>query len=382
MRVPKRTQRSDQPWIAHDDRELAPAIERGGREGEAPDERRTVVDQKKLAVRAQRPKRPASRNFHINPGIPALVKHAPDCRIGELGVEQANPLPRVVQEALDAGARIAIGPDDQPLALRVGEHWRLVRPVGGEDGGEARYHRGIASNQEKVAGAREAVCGEVERRDQRQAFVGDQVLRVVLVMHAGTADFDAVHVAPADEYGLFSREWGYTGYDLTSGMNQIGGTWTITQEGDEEVQWQSGLQQSDASGSAVAVIGTPVGNQQLHALMRVDSYAASTSGAWAGLLARYTDAQNHYYVTIRSSGQIQIRKIVNGVITVLASAPFVPTLGKYYAVDFRVINDQLSLYVDQMLVASAHDADIASGRYGIATYRATANWDSFVVIQP
>ena len=109
---------------------------------------------------------------------------------------------------------------------------------------------------------------------------------------------------------------------------------------------------------------------------------AQTSGAWFGLLARYTDARNHYYVTARSSGQIQIRKMVNGVITVLASAPFVPTLGQYYAVEFRVINDQLSLYVDQTLVASAHDGDIASGRYGIATYRAAANWDSVTVIQP
>ncbi len=70
------------------------------------------------------------------------------------------------RSALDAGARIAIGPDDQPFALRRGERCRLARPVGVEEGGEARYHRRIARDQQEVAGAREALRGVVERRDR------------------------------------------------------------------------------------------------------------------------------------------------------------------------------------------------------------------------
>ena len=93
------------------------------------------------------------------------------------------------------------------------------------------------------------------------------------------------------------------------------------------------------------------------------------------MLARYVDARNHYYVTVRSTGQIQIRKIVNGVITVLGSANFTAVPGRYYDVRFLVINDQLQLYVDRALVATAHDREIASGQYGMATYRAAANWD-------
>jgi len=99
-------------------------------------------------------------------------------------------------------------------------------------------------------------------------------------------------------------------------------------------------------------------------------------------MARYVDANNYYYVTIRRTGQIQIRKVVNGVITVLASANFIATLGQYYDVRFLVIGDQLQLYVNASLVATAHDRSIASGRYGLATYRAMANWATFAVLQP
>jgi hypothetical protein len=87
-------------------------------------------------------------------------------------------------------------------------------------------------------------------------------------------------------------------------------------------------------------------------------------------------------VTIRSSGQVQIRKKVNGIITVLASANFTPVRGQYFDVRFLVINDQLQLYVNHVLVATAHDREIARGRYGLATYRAAANWATFWALQP
>ena len=114
----------------------------------------------------------------------------------------------------------------------------------------------------------------------------------------------------------------------------------------------------------------------------VDAFAASQQGAWFGLLARYVDANNHYYVTVRSTGQVQIRKVVNGVITVLGTASFSAVPGRYYDVRFLLINDQLQLYVDGALVATAHDGAIAGGKYGLATYRAAARWENFAVLQP
>jgi hypothetical protein len=196
------------------------------------------------------------------------------------------------------------------------------------------------------------------------------------------ADFDDLHVAATEPYSLFERRYGITGVDRESGMHELSGTWEVGEGGDEENQFLTGLAQLDASGNAIAVIGTPVANQDINATMRVDAFAPSGTGAWVGLLARYVDANNYYYVTMRATGQIQMKKLVNGVITVLGSSNFTPVLGNYYRVRFLVINDQLQLYVDDALVATAHDRSIASGMYGVATYRAKANWDSFSVMQP
>jgi hypothetical protein len=197
------------------------------------------------------------------------------------------------------------------------------------------------------------------------------------------ADFDDVHVAGTDEYvPLFSRDYGFSGYSYVSGLHELSGDWDVHQSCDSEGCWLNGLAQRDTSGSAVAVIGTPVPNQEISARMRLDAFATSQQGAWFGLLARYVDASNHYYATVRSTGQIQIRKIVNGVVTVLGTANFTAVPGRNYDVRFQLIEDQLHLYVDGALLVAAHDRDIAKGQYGVATYRAAANWSSFEVMQP
>jgi hypothetical protein len=196
------------------------------------------------------------------------------------------------------------------------------------------------------------------------------------------ADIDDVHLTGTDIYAVFERVWGFAGSDYEIGMDVLSGDWAVLDDGDPENASQTGLWQLDASGSAVAVVGVPVPNQDVNARMKLTSYATSQQGAWFGLLARYVDARNHYYVTLRSTGQIQIRKIVNGVVTVLATSNFTAVPDRYYDVRLLVINDQLQLYVDHVLVANAHDSDLTSGRYGIATYRAAANWDSFSVLQP
>ena len=160
------------------------------------------------------------------------------------------------------------------------------------------------------------------------------------------ADFDDVHVAGAGPYLLFSREYRWA-TDYASGLDELSGDWQVMEVSDDEESYLDGLAQRDTSGNAVAIIGTPVSNQDVNARMRLDAFAASQQGAWFGLLARYIDARNHYYVTVRSTGQVQIRKIVNGVITVLGTANFTAVPGRYHDVRFLLINDQLQLYVDR-----------------------------------
>jgi hypothetical protein len=203
--------------------------------------------------------------------------------------------------------------------------------------------------------------------------------RAGLITFEAIADFDDVHVAASTPVLLLENDYSSSGAIYGRPFTEIGGNWHVLLD---ELENYAGLSQSDKSGDAVAFIGTPVENQEVVVRARLDSFGPPPQHAWFGLLARYVDANNHYYVTIRSTREIQIRKVVNGVVTVLGSAdlPLVP--GEAHEFRFRVIDDQLQLFVDDVMVASAHDHDIARGRYGIATYRTAATFDSVVVFQP
>lgn len=85
---------------------------------------------------------------------------------------------------------------------------------------------------------------------------------------------------------------------------------------------------------------------------------------------------------MRGTNQLQIRKQVNGVITVLDSMEYVPEHGVYHEFRFLVLNDQLQLFMDGEKVLSAHDSELQGGMFGLATYRAAATWTLLTVIQP
>jgi hypothetical protein len=204
--------------------------------------------------------------------------------------------------------------------------------------------------------------------------------RAGLATFQARADFDDVHVAGTTEpFFLLQKDYLNTEDDGTRPMTEVGGNWQIERD---EFGNPVALQQTDASGSALAFTGTPVENQEISSLAYPVSYGSSQTGAWFGFVARYVDAKNYYYATVRATNQIDIRKVVNGVITVLASAPFTAPRGQYVDYRLRVIDDQLQLFVGNTMVASAHDHDIACGRYGIATYRTKATFEYITVIQP
>jgi len=204
--------------------------------------------------------------------------------------------------------------------------------------------------------------------------------RAGLATFHARADFDDVHVAVTTEpVLLLAKDYIKYGGDHTRPMTEVGGNWQVQQD---ELGNPVALSQTDASGSAIAFTGTPVENQEIISFARLDSYASSPTRAWFGFLARYVDAQNYYSVTVRGTNQIHIRKVVNGVSTVLAYANYTAPPGAYREYRLRVINDQLQLFVNGALVASAHDHDIARGQYGIATYRTKATWESITVVQP
>jgi len=85
---------------------------------------------------------------------------------------------------------------------------------------------------------------------------------------------------------------------------------------------------------------------------------------------------------MRASGQLQIRKVVNGVTTVLAAKAFTVNPGAFHTYELHAVGDQLHASVDRVVIATAHDSALPLGRHGVATYHTDAFFDDIVVDQP
>jgi hypothetical protein len=193
-----------------------------------------------------------------------------------------------------------------------------------------------------------------------------------LLTSRARADFDNVFARQTAPLDLVSK--GYDEWDI------YGRPWTTSGSAWEEIQFD-GLKQRDTTGSASAVMGVPVTDQDVGATVRLDSFGSTNPVSHFSVLARYLDARNYYSLSVRSSGQIQIRKTVGGVTTVLKAVSFTPG-ADFRRYDLRVVGHELHAYVDYGLVAVANDGDIAQGIFGIATYRTATTTMRFHVTQP
>ena len=193
-----------------------------------------------------------------------------------------------------------------------------------------------------------------------------------LVTHRARANFDNTYVKPTAGLSLFSQE--YPLYVFGRELTYIGGHWD---------QPNAGLQQSDTSGSAFAIIPNPaIHDQGIKAYATLDSFGSTNPVSWFGLVARYVDPQNYYYLSVRSSNSLQIRKVVNGVVTVLKGVTFTVRPGVEHRYEFEVRGNELSATADGVVLARAIDNSLASGQYGFATYRAGATYTVVTALQP
>jgi hypothetical protein len=143
------------------------------------------------------------------------------------------------------------------------------------------------------------------------------------------------------------------------------------------------LRQASLAGVARGAIG-PVTDDQI-AQVRVMPEAFATGGTqdkWVALMARYVDERNYYYLSLRSSNAVSLRKLTNGAITDLGTAALAVTPGAWYTLRLEVIGQQLRAFVDGRQVLEARDSSLSAGNAGLATYRASARFDDFTAGQP
>jgi len=193
-----------------------------------------------------------------------------------------------------------------------------------------------------------------------------------IAMYRARADFDNVVVSPSPLTTVFTNDF----------SSESPGAWTLNGGGQWAVSSGTYTQNSVAT-EARAVIGGPVADQAVEARVRQIAWsAAGTAERWAGVLARYTDTGNYYYLHLRSGGTVSLRKLVNGTIFTLASAPFATSLGTQHTLRLEVVGNQLRGYVNGNLLLQTTDSSHSTGIGGLMTSKAATQFDDYRAYQP
>lgn len=195
------------------------------------------------------------------------------------------------------------------------------------------------------------------------------------VMYRTRADYDNVIVTPNPFLRLFQTDFFGVGPDIYP-WTAVAGNWIFANDGSVSRVFT----QTDTTGGARAVVGVSTDDQIVQVRARATSFAGADR--WFGLMARYVDDGNYYYVTVRNSNVISLRKLVNGAIQVIAEAPLTVTPGTWYTLKLEAVGTSLRAHVNGRLVAEGTDSSHAAGRYGLAMYKAATSYDDFLAYQP
>ena len=99
-------------------------------------------------------------------------------------------------------------------------------------------------------------------------------------------------------------------------------------------------------------------------------------------MARAADANNYTYLSLRRSGTLTLRKLVNGQIQALGTANVSVTPGAWVGLRLETVGASVRAYVNGTLVLQVVDPGFTTGRTGLLTYRARASFDDYRAVRP
>jgi hypothetical protein len=123
---------------------------------------------------------------------------------------------------------------------------------------------------------------------------------------------------------------------------------------------------------------------------RVRFATASDPNAFIAVYARYQDVNNTYYLLLRNSRTLELKKIVGGVSAVTFATLTLPAsfdLTAWHTLRIEATGGNLTTlkaYLDGQLqlVGSDVDSPFATGWAAIGSYLTSAQFDDLVVSQP
>jgi hypothetical protein len=158
-----------------------------------------------------------------------------------------------------------------------------------------------------------------------------------------------------------------------SAWQTSGGAFSFVKVGYSRVYRQG----STAGNPAAWLPASSTTNQSVQS--EVTIRALPDSSSWVGLATRRSDASNYYYLTLRSGGTLELKRMVGGVFTTLASTTAPVSVNRKYRLRLESMGTTHRVYRDDRLVLKANDSALAAGAAGIIMNRASADYDNIIV---
>ncbi|WP_333767135.1 hypothetical protein [Streptomyces sp. IBSBF 2435] len=130
-------------------------------------------------------------------------------------------------------------------------------------------------------------------------------------------------------------------------------------------------------GAAVALAGSSWSGQAVQAAVTPTLF--NGSGEYVAVLARVQDASNYYALVLRDANKAEIRRVSGGTSKVLGSVSFTVATGVPYTLRLSAQGSALTGYVNGHSVVGATDSTFGSGRIGLGTSDASADFDNVMV---
>jgi hypothetical protein len=150
-----------------------------------------------------------------------------------------------------------------------------------------------------------------------------------------------------------------------------GSTFSVVRVGNNGV-----YRQASTAGNPSSSLTATSTNQAIQ--VEVTPRATVGTNAWVGLTTRRAGS-SYYYVTLRASGAVELKRMVNGAFTTLDTAPASFSIGRKYRLRLESIGTQHRVYLDDVSVLTARDSALLEGDPGIVTNRASADFDNVIV---
>ena len=158
----------------------------------------------------------------------------------------------------------------------------------------------------------------------------------------------------------------------STGWTSSGGSWTVATDGSRV------LRQSGTSSDARSRAGQS-GWTDYTVTARVKVTAVNGSNRFVAVLARAQSNTSYYYLALRTNNTVELKKLVGGSSTTLATASVTVSLNTWYTLSLQVSGQSLRGTVNGGAAVSASDSQFSSGQVGVATFNAAANFDDVQV---